>query len=125
MLGAIAVGGAIGSLARYGISLALPAPAHGFPWATFLTNVAGCLLIGVLMVLIAEVFTERRLLRPFLGVGVLGGFTTFSTYIVDIQRLVAHDAADVALSTTFGPNTLQGFKVWTDEVTAPSDAGAG
>jgi CrcB protein len=63
--------------------------------------VTGCLLIGVLMVLIGEVFTEQRLLRPFLGVGVLGGFTTFSTYIVDIQRLVGHDAADIALLYLF------------------------
>lgn len=52
-------------------------------------NVLGCALIGVLMVLITEVWSRQRLLRPFLGTGVLGGFTTFSTYTVDIQRLVA------------------------------------
>ncbi|WP_261988702.1 fluoride efflux transporter FluC, partial [Streptomyces sp. wa22] len=52
-----------------------------FPWAVFAVNVTGCALIGVLMVLLAERGTVTHpLVRPFLGVGVLGGFTTFSTY---------------------------------------------
>ncbi len=88
VLAAISSGGAIGSLARWALDAALPTPAGGFPWSTFLINVSGCLLIGVLMVFVSEVFTQRRLLRPFLGVGVLGGFTTFSAYIVDIQQLI-------------------------------------
>ena len=67
------------------------------PWATLVTNVSGCLLIGVLMVLISEVWSAHRLLRPFLGVGVLGGYTTFSTYAVDIQQMVAAGAARTAL----------------------------
>lgn len=67
------------------------------PVATFATNALGCLLIGVLMVLVVEVWPERRLIRPFLGVGVLGGFTTFSTYVVDIQRLTRARAPGVAL----------------------------
>ncbi|HEY2794521.1 MAG TPA: CrcB family protein [Micromonosporaceae bacterium] len=101
VLGAIAAGGALGSLARYGLSVAMPPPPNGFPLATFVTNVGGCLLIGVLMVLITEVWTGQRLLRPFLGVGVLGGFTTFSTSIVDVQRLVNHGRAATALLYLF------------------------
>jgi CrcB protein len=66
-----------------------PASAGAFPASTWAINVLGCALIGVLMVLITEVWSRQRLLRPFLGTGVLGGFTTFSTYTVDIQRLVA------------------------------------
>lgn len=88
VLAAISVGGAIGAVARYSLAVAVPHRAGQFPWATFLTNVSGCLLIGVLMVLINEVWPARRLLRPFLGVGVLGGYTTFSTYSVDVQQLV-------------------------------------
>lgn len=88
VLAAIAIGGATGALARWGIGTAFPVPATGFPWATFVINVTGCALIGVLMVFITEVFTQRKLIRPFLGVGILGGYTTFSTYIVDIQRLI-------------------------------------
>ena len=59
-----------------------------FPASTLAINVLGCALIGVLMVLITDGWSRQRLLRPFLGTGVLGGFTTFSTYTVDIQRLV-------------------------------------
>jgi CrcB protein len=65
--------------------------------ATFVTNVTGCLLIGVLMVLMTEVWAAHRLIRPFLGVGVLGGFTTFSTYIVEAQHALDAGAARLAL----------------------------
>jgi CrcB protein len=94
---AIAIGGAIGACSRYGIGLAFPAGRMGFPWATFWVNVSGCFLIGVLMVLVSEVWTRQRLVRPFFGVGILGGYTTFSTYVVDIQRLVNNGAAGTAL----------------------------
>ncbi|MFL6120531.1 fluoride efflux transporter FluC [Actinophytocola sp.] len=88
VLGMIALGGGLGALARYGLARLLPTPARGFPWATFVTNVAGCLLIGVLMVLITELWAAHRLVRPFFGVGVLGGFTTFSTYAVEFHGLL-------------------------------------
>jgi CrcB protein len=84
----VGIGGALGSMARYTLAAAWPTPADGFPWATFITNVGGCLLIGVLMVLIVDVWAAHRLVRPFLGVGVLGGFTTFSTYTVQTRQLL-------------------------------------
>jgi fluoride exporter len=87
----------LGATGRHALAVALPHRPDQFPWATFLTNVSGCLLIGVLMVLIAEVWSAHRLLRPFLGVGVLGGYTTFSTYTVDVQQLVAAGAARTGL----------------------------
>ena len=102
VLAAVSIGGALGSLARYGLGVAFPTPTGGFPWTTFAVNVSGCLLIGVLMVLVTEVWGGRRLVRPFLGTGVLGGYTTFSTYVVDIQRLVDAHAADVALAYLAG-----------------------
>lgn len=61
-------------------------------------NAVGCLIIGVFLVVITEVFTAHPLLRPFFGTGVLGGFTTFSTYCVDIERLVRADRAGAALA---------------------------
>ncbi len=73
---AISVGGVLGALARYGLGVAFPHGAAGFPWATFAVNVTGCGLTGVLMVCIDQL-GAHRLVRPFLGVGVLGGFTTF------------------------------------------------
>ncbi|NKZ09075.1 fluoride efflux transporter FluC [Actinomadura latina] len=97
-LGAISAGGVLGALARYGLSSAFPYGPGEFPWPVFWINVSGCLLIGALMVLITEVRRAHRLVRPFLGVGVLGGFTTFSTYTVDVQRAVAHGAPRIGLA---------------------------
>jgi fluoride exporter len=84
----IAVGGGVGAVGRYALAQALPTRSGQFPWGTFVTNVLGCFLIGVLMVLITEVWSAHRLVRPFLGVGILGGFTTFSTYTVEIRGLL-------------------------------------
>ncbi|MFI2760532.1 fluoride efflux transporter CrcB [Streptomyces echinatus] len=100
----VAVGGALGAAARYALTLAWPTPPGGFPWATFWTNVSGCAAMGVLMVLITEVWAAHRLLRPFLGTGVLGGFTTFSTYAVDIRGLV--DAGRPGLGLVYLAATL-------------------
>jgi len=97
LLGSIAAGGVLGALGRYGLSVAMPHPATGFPVATFLVNVSGAFLIGVLMVVVTEMAPAHPLLRPFLGVGVLGGYTTFSTSIVDTQQLVIAGAARTAL----------------------------
>ncbi len=102
MLSVISAGGVLGALARFGLQAAFPVPFGGFPWVTFWINVVGCLLIGVLMVLITEVVSAHRLVRPFLGVGVLGGFTTFSAYVVDIQRAVAQGAPVVGLAYLAG-----------------------
>ncbi|MER7398212.1 fluoride efflux transporter CrcB, partial [Streptomyces sp. NPDC000151] len=95
---AVALGGGVGAAARYGAALLWPTPAGAFPWTTLAVNVLGCAVIGVFMVVISEARSAHRLLRPFFGTGVLGGFTTFSTYAVDIQRLVAHGAAATGLA---------------------------
>lgn len=85
----VAAGGALGATARYAASLWWPDRHGGFPWTTFWVNVTGCALMGVLMVVVTEVVRRpHRLLRPFLGTGVLGGYTTFSTYGVDTRLLV-------------------------------------
>ncbi|MCT2589504.1 CrcB family protein [Streptomyces sp. N2-109] len=103
VLGAIAAGGALGAAARHGLSLALPAHGAAFPWGTFLVNVSGCALIGVLMVLVSEGGrTAPLLVRPFLGVGVLGGYTTFSTYAVDVSRLLDEGGGGSAVGYLFG-----------------------
>ncbi|MFI9629199.1 fluoride efflux transporter CrcB [Streptomyces sp. NPDC052042] len=88
VIAAVAVGGGIGAAARYGASLLWPTAAGAFPWTTLTVNAVGCAVIGVFMVVITDVWAAHRLVRPFFGTGVLGGFTTFSTYAVDIQRLV-------------------------------------
>ncbi|MEO3809091.1 CrcB family protein [Sphaerisporangium sp. B11E5] len=99
---AVSAGGVAGSLARYGLGVAFPVRPGGFPWATFAVNVSGCLLIGVLMVVITEATRPHPLARPFLGVGVLGGFTTFSGYVVDIGRTFGAGAPVTAVAYLAG-----------------------
>ncbi|WKX70389.1 fluoride efflux transporter CrcB [Streptomyces sp. XD-27] len=97
IVGAVALGGGVGAAARYGASRLWPTAPDAFPWTTFAVNAVGCAAIGVLLVLISEVREAHPLLRPFLGTGVLGGFTTFSTYAVDVQRLVDQGRAATAV----------------------------
>ncbi|MFJ3859212.1 fluoride efflux transporter FluC [Streptomyces sp. NPDC090085] len=106
VLAAVAAGGALGASARYGVSLLWPAAPGAFPWATLWINASGCALIGVLMVLIGEGgrASPHPLLRPFAGVGVLGGFTTFSTYALDFSRLL--DEGEAALALGYGALTV-------------------
>ena len=96
-LAVVSAGGVAGALARYGLATAFPHAAGSFDWVTLWINVSGCLLIGVLMVVI-DTRQVHRLARPFLGVGILGGYTTFSTYIVDIQQAVGAHAPRTALA---------------------------
>lgn len=96
---AIAVGGAVGALARYGVAVAVPHADGAFPVATFGTNVVGCLLIGVLMAVV-ERGGAPDWARPALGVGVLGGFTTFSAYALELTGLL--DRPVIALAYLFG-----------------------
>lgn len=97
MLAAVAVGGMVGASGRYGLNRLLPYALGEWPWATLLTNVSGCLLIGVLLGTITRIGREHRLVRPFLGVGVLGGYTTFSTYAVDAFGLITAGRWGLAL----------------------------
>ena len=93
----VAAGGALGALARYLTGEAIARPASAFPVATLLINTSGCVLIGVLMVVVERALRGQVYVRPFLGVGVLGGFTTFSTYAVDVADL-APDRPGVAVA---------------------------
>ena len=101
VLAVIALGGMIGASARHELELLWPASASEWPWATFVTNATGCVLIGMLMVQVVEVGRAHPLLRPFLGVGVLGGYTTFSTYAVQTRALWTHGQPDLSLLYLF------------------------
>jgi CrcB protein len=97
VLAVISAGGVFGAEARYGFGVLLPHTPGQWPWATWLINVSGCFLIGILMVVITELTSPHRLVRPFLGVGVLGGYTTFSTAMVDVQQMALAGRGGVAL----------------------------
>lgn len=96
VLAVVAAGGVIGAEARFAIGQLWSAP-DGFPWATLTINATGCLLIGALVaVLVAR--ATHPLVRPFAAVGVLGGYTTFSSYTVDTVRLLT-DGRPVAAAS--------------------------
>jgi CrcB protein len=105
VLAVIALGGIFGAESRYGVSLALPRGPEQLPVGTWLVNTSGCFLIGVLMVVVSELTAPHPLVRPFLGVGVLGGFTTFSTATVEVQQLAQHGRAALALGYLLGTVT--------------------
>ncbi|GGL04484.1 FluC/FEX family fluoride channel [Planomonospora parontospora] len=94
---AVACGGALGALARHGLGAALPTAPGGFPWTTLAVNVLGCLLIGALVVMLVAL-EPHPLAGPFLSTGVLGGFTTFSSFAVDVEQLVRLGRPATALS---------------------------
>ena len=85
---AIAVGGALGAAARFGIAVLWPAAAGSFPWPTFWVNIAGSLVLGCALILLIERFPPTRFLRPFIATGFLGAFTTYSTFAVETDLLV-------------------------------------
>lgn len=79
VIGVVSLGGLLGSLARYGIGQVWPSP-----WGIVTINIVGSLSLGLLMGALQR--TNRHpLIRPFIGIGVLGGFTTFSTAMVDLR----------------------------------------
>src|SRR5688500_4849470 len=100
VLAAIAAGGALGGLCRYGVARALPTTANGFPWATFWTNLSGSLLLGLVVMLAVRRFPESRWMRPFLATGLFGAYTTFSPLVVEIDLLAGHGHGSTALLYT-------------------------
>jgi len=93
---AVALGGAVGGSARYGVDLLLPSGAQEFPAATFAVNVTGCFVLALLLVLVLEVWPPTRHVRPLVAVGLLGSFTTFSTWMVEFDQMLADGAALLA-----------------------------
>ncbi|TQN40787.1 camphor resistance protein CrcB [Blastococcus colisei] len=91
-----ALGGALGALARWAVAEVLPSPA-GWPWATLLVNLTGCFLLGALLAVLATRSSEPSWTRPFLGVGVLGGYTTYSTFAVEVVDLLDDGALALAV----------------------------
>jgi fluoride exporter len=83
---AIAVGGSLGTLARYEMGLTLVVSGLGFPWSTFAVNVLGSFMLGVIVTLVTERWPPTRYVRPFAAIGFCGGFTTFSTLTVMLMR---------------------------------------
>ena len=98
MLLVIAVGGVLGSLARYGVAVAMGDwDAASLPWATLAVNLVGCLLIGILASRLHG--ADRPWARPFMLTGLLGGFTTFSAFALETGVLL--DAGRWAIAGSY------------------------
>lgn len=91
----VALGGALGSLARYAVDLAVPAMGivGAFPWPTLLVNVIGCVLIGALSAVLSQ---DAWWVRPLVVTGILGGFTTMSAVALESGDLLASGAWPLA-----------------------------
>ena len=102
----VMTGGAIGAAMRYGLSRALPVGAAGWPWPTFAANVVGGLCMGVLANWMLRGDNAAEPLRLFLGVGVLGGFTTFSAFSLEMAQMVQRGQMGMAAIYAFASVTL-------------------
>ncbi|MDA9877317.1 MAG: fluoride efflux transporter CrcB [Porticoccaceae bacterium] len=104
---AVAIGGALGAMARYGVStLVFDASSQRFPYATLSVNVLGSFLIGILFVLIVEKGLLPPEMRSILMVGFLGAFTTFSTFSLDALGLWQNGHLLLALVYALGTVVL-------------------
>lgn len=104
LIAVVALGGAAGSLARDGLTRAVGAPASGFPWATFAINISGAFLLAALVAAVAARPGTPAWVRPLFGTGLLGGYTTFSTFAVETDRLVSLGRPGLAVG--YGAATL-------------------
>jgi fluoride exporter len=96
VLAAIVAGGFLGTVGRYEVALAWPSGRGQFPAAIFTINTSGALAIGFVLALILARLPRNRYVRPFVGVGVIGGWTTMSTLAVDTDLLVRDHAYGMA-----------------------------
>lgn len=99
-LAAVFAGGALGTLARAGLSTLIPEdPAH-WPWATFVVNIVGAFLLGYFTTRLLERLPLSSYRRPLLGTGLCGGLTTFSTMQVEILKMIEHHHYGLAAGYT-------------------------
>jgi CrcB protein len=110
---AVAVGGALGSMVRHFVNLELAHRLERSAWATFIVNVVGCIIIGALAGRVASGRLHLSpLLRTFLFVGVLGGFTTFSSFGLDTFTLGHGGQHEAAVWNVVGQVSLGVGGVW-------------
>ena len=104
----VAIGGAFGAAARYGLNLLFAKTLAPFPFATFFINVTGSFLIGFLLVLFTDKLAAAENLRVAVIVGFLGAYTTFSTFEMEIFGLVREREFTTAFLYLFS-SVLIGF----------------
>ena len=95
---AVAIGGSLGAVARYGIASAFYSYNYTFPYATLIANVLGCFFMGVCYIVIVEKGVVPPVTRHILMIGFLGAFTTFSTYALEMLHLIQGGYWQIGLS---------------------------
>lgn len=111
LVGLVVLGGTMGTALRDRIETVFATPAGGLPWATLTINVTGAFLLGVLLEVLALVAPEgnrRRGLQLTFGTGLLGGYTTYSTFVVETVNLGRHGSVPLAAIYAAG-SVLAGF----------------
>ena len=89
MIFSVAFGGALGAVARYLLSNYLQATAgHSFPWGTLTVNVLGCAILGFLLTALSNFWSPTQEIRTFLTVGMMGAFTTFSAFSLEVVLMI-------------------------------------
>jgi CrcB protein len=96
-LGAIFAGGGLGGGVRTGLAQLAPTHVGQWPWVTFAVNLAGCLLLGYFVTRLQERLPITAYHRPLLGTGICGGLTTFSTFQLELLRMLDHGQLGLAL----------------------------
>lgn len=97
IVGAVFLGGCLGGIARYGVTRAWPTPQHAFPWATFVINASGAFVLALLLVVVNDLLPPTTYVRPLLGTGFCGAWTTFSSITASTDQLAAHGHAGTAM----------------------------
>jgi fluoride exporter len=104
---AVAVGGAAGALGRWGVDRLIERRSFAvFPWSTFVVNVSGCLLIGAVVAALVDRHHTPLWLRTGLVIGLLGGYTTFSTFAQETLDLLRGDAVEVATGLAYAGGSV-------------------
>jgi fluoride exporter len=98
----IAVAGAFGALARYGLEGLISRRAALFPWGTFVVNVTGALVLGFVFTLLTDRLTVAPWIRSTIAIGFLGAYTTFSTFSYETFRMAEDRAYGLAAANAFG-----------------------
>jgi CrcB protein len=100
---AIALAGSLGALLRYWLDgVVSRRTGGGFPWGTFVVNVSGSLVLGLLFTLLTERYRVDAWIRSGLMIGFLGAYTTFSTFSLETYRLLEDRAVGLAAANAFG-----------------------
>jgi CrcB protein len=109
---ALGLGGMLGAVSRYALSLALPTHTGRFPWGTLLVNLSGAAALGFVLIVVIEQFPRTRLVRPALGTGFIGAYTTFSTLEAEAALLVRDGHAQAAATYLVASVVAGVMAVW-------------